>query len=241
MIEPTTDSSDLGQVENKSNEQIFEFIWQFSYDSVFQLSRIDFPFNYGDSLIKKEDWIHDRLFIDLPYTFYLLKGHNFNFHYRGDYGDKSTLSWIYPNDSLMLDYLFERSNGAWTLKEIKTNRLLEKSESGVPYFLLNFFRDSVYQISHIKFPVEINTWTDSPDEDFKDTTFFVQQNDWSYLKAYVEEARFPMLRFNWNSLDIYGSKIILFVGGNANGIHVKYYLEIIDDVWTLIRLEDDSN
>lgn len=239
-IEFQKDTTGLVQIKNKPKEQIIDFIWKFSSDSAFQLSRIDFPLKSNDTLIDKTEWKHNRQFIDLEYTFYLLKGQVNNFSYDSDFGDECIISW-FSRDSLMQDFYFLRDNSEWNLKEIKSNPLTIDSDNGLSFFLSKYFADSSFQIKHTNFPLNLNTWVDTDEEDFKDTTFLINQNDWVFISKYHGLDRFPLVRFNWNAFEDYGNRIVLFVGGNDNGIHVDYHFEKLDSEWILKRLDDDSN
>ena len=220
-------------------ENIFNFMWKFSADSSFQKSRIDFPIKLGDSIINEGDWQHDRQFIDLPYTFYLFEGHDFNFGYNKDFGDNAIISWIYPKDNLMIDYIFNRIDNFWHLIDLKVDTL-EITKNEIPSNISKFFSDSIFQKTHIKYPLELNTWI-GDNFDSKDTTFLIQRNDLDLIQRYKDESRFPLFRLNNAHLDSYISKFTLFLGGNDNGYHIEYFFENIEKEWILTRLDDKSN
>ena len=234
------DTTEKAKTTDIPSENILDFIWKFSDDSDFQVSRIDFPLKLGDSLINKPDWQHDRQFIDLEYTFYLFKGHDFNFGYSRDFGNKAILSWVHPIDSNVIDYVFNRINSTWRLAELNSRRFERESLNDIPVFISSFFTDTVFHKSHIKYPLEYNTWI-GDEMDSKDTTYIIERKDINLIQRYKGEIRFPLFSLNGVSLDDYDSKFILFLGGNDNGYHVRYYFEKIDNEWILTKMNDDSN
>jgi hypothetical protein len=249
----TVKQSEQDKLEDKTNvdisedsrkaqtppESIFDFIWKFSGDSSFQKTRIDFPLALGDSTINKSEWQHDRQFIDLPYTFYLFKGHDYRFGYNQDFGDNAIISWIYPKDSLKLDYIFNRIDNLWRLTDLKAE-MLGLDENEIPFYISQFFYDSVFQKSHIKYPLELNTWI-GDEIDSKDTTFLIERNELNLIQRYKGEPRFPLFRLDNANLDTYGSMFTILLGGNDNGYHIEYFFEKLDNEWILTRLDDDSN
>lgn len=234
------DTTEMEKTTDIPPENIIDFIWKFSDNSDFQVSRIDFPLKLSDSLINKQDWQHDRQFIDLEYTFYLFKGHEFNFGYSQDFGGKAILSWVYPFDSIVIDYVFNRINSTWRLTGLNLKQFESESINDIPFFISRFFNDTVFHKSHIKYPLEYSTWI-GDEMDSKDTTYLIEKKDINLIQRYKGETRFPLFSLNGVTLNDYDSKFILFLGGNDNGYHIRYYFEKINSEWILTKMNDDSN
>jgi hypothetical protein len=237
-------ANSLANKINNEKELFYTFIDQFSTDSEFQLDRIRFPLSLQtqkeNSSIEKIDWEHDYLYAPLQYSTYIINAFNFTFDYNMDFGDKAIFSWIYPSLNQEKGYYFERENGEWYLSKIVYSPLAINSQEDFIPFLKKFMSDSTFQLSRVKFPIELKTWYDSDEEEFADTTYVLNQSDWNFNSIYNGLDSLTNFVYSWDSNIRIKDEVRLFLGGVENGICVDYYFKIIDNKWYLIKKSDES-
>lgn len=234
----------LTTTKQEDNEMIFDFYHRFSTDNEFQLTRIKFPLTILKDnktvIVEKKDWKHDDLFFSLGYTTQILDSRSNTIDYRTDFGDKAIFSWIYPLLQKQKDYYFIREKCQWYLSKIVINDQNSEDPNSFIQFLQKFMNDSIFQVSRIKFPIKIDTWT-GDEEEARDTTYLVKQSNWRFFSIYNGIDSLTNFSNNWNSSIKPTNQLTLFLGGVENGISVKYYFQRINNTWYLVRLEDDSD
>jgi hypothetical protein len=245
-----SDSKNLSNIEtlpttkNDSTELIFDFYSKFYSNTDFQINRIKFPLkvvmNNQISTVQKKDWKHDYLFSTLQYVTYITDFNNPGIDYSADYGDRSVFSWIYPSLNKKKDYYFIRENSQWHLEKIVINSQNSQEPESFIKFLQMFMNDSIFQISRIKFPIKISTWTGS-EEDSKDTTYLKQKSEWRFITLYNGLDSLTNFSNNWDSDIKDNNQFNIFIGGLGNGISVDYYFQKIENKWFFIELKDYSN
>jgi len=241
-----TDSKSTVISDSSNENSIFDFYNKFASKNDFQLTRIKFPLQvdtYGKkSIVFKEDWVHDSLFINLEYITHIYDSFDKNFYWDEDPGNKASFSWMSPLKGEKKDYLFIKENGKWFLSQIVTTKLSSKDPESFLPFLIKFMTDSIYQVSRVKFPIKIKIYSES-DEDSadKDTAIEFSKLSWHYITINDGLKHLTNFTNSWNS-DIKEDKLKkIYLGGVDNGILINYYFEKISEKWYLVNLEDLSN
>ena len=107
------------------SEDFNSFIFEFSTDSVFQISRIHFPLEKititndliddTSSTIQKSDWKHSYLFINSSSRTQIYD----NFEKKLSDTDERILSFLGIENGLQVYYFFKRLSGKWFLVKIE--------------------------------------------------------------------------------------------------------------------------
>jgi len=239
-------SDSIINLYDDSVEYLSSFFSDFAFDHDYQLERIKFPIKIQimgkESMICKSDWKHDSLFMKLEYSTYIINSHDVSIDMFKCVSDKSSFSWIYPDQNKKKDYFFIRENGKWYLSHIRVVNLHDINTEDFISFLKKFMSDSLYQVSRVKFPINktILTYSDKV-EDFVDTIRTFNQSDWSFLSINKGLEYLTNYSCSWNT-DIKESKEMqLVVVGVGNGINIHLFFSKIDRSWFLIKFTDYSD
>lgn len=103
-------------------------------------------------------------------------------------------------------------------------------------FAKRFTTDSVFQINHIKFPLEdVSIELDEENND-NTSTSYIKKSEWKYYS-------FPDTIYDGIKLEhpIDTTNFTYTELGVDTGVRIDYYFEKIGTQWLLIKIEDSSN
>lgn len=225
------------------NESFEDFIYVFATDTAFQLSRIVFPLPYYEEdnpiKINKKDWEHDALFIKQSY-YTLLLDNEMEMEHNNDSSHHSVqVEWIYLNTHKVKKYYFERTNGRWKLEAINLRPILKSKRTDFVEFYVQFAADSIYQLQHIKEPLEFVT-TD-PDDDFSiiETTLDVAQ--WFAFKPALPDTILTNITYGKESPENSQGKILQLKGIGNGFLNTLFFRRRTSGRWEMYKFEDTSN
>jgi hypothetical protein len=225
--------SNIEPAEKIVEETFLGFFNNFMWDRDFQRSHVFFPIKKNGVAIRdSSDWVHLPFYTIKPFMPILLL--DSSDHPKISYKKGSTLVSILSfKANEATKYTFQRDSLSWDLTSIQTSDLYAVPDSKFIKFLINFSSDSLYQKSHIKFPLSYD-YADA-DKDFETINSTITMNDWRFIDfgKNIEGLFYP----NVISTDPCRK---IFLQGIENGIHVRYTFCQKNKVWNLVRLEDYS-
>lgn len=222
-----------------------DFIYNFSYDSVFQVYSIKFPlvlnsFN-KNTYIQKNEWKYLPLFS------------NTSIGEEGLILYNDTSAFGLPRDTSIYEYTvsllnskilknlnFTRQGNSWFLESINEIPFEMAQDDFIP-FLFNFANDSVFQHNSIIFPLKCIFFG----EESEDGTSEYIPKEYSVSKKEYQTDTYLKKRFAYNiPLDIIyterRSKFRQIRVFNQGGLHIRYMFEKQNNKWYLIKYEDTS-
>jgi len=182
--------------------------------------------------IKAENWKSDDIHPEKEYVFEFgnenMQGIGWN---SEDRKKKKHLTKYSAKNSTVTDYLFEKIDCKWFLTSITTQNIEAYTNNKFLVFLYNFSTDSVFRVSHIRFPLKIGYLT----EDFSDMEKFVSIED-APKYDFFNQGEIIFLHDGHFS----NSTIKIFYAGTNNGINGFYVFEFINGTWLLTEDNDFS-
>lgn len=131
-----------------------------------------------------------------------------------------------------LKYKFEKIDSKWTFSGSNTISINSLSEMKFVDFLMKFSKDSIYQKSHILFPLEDY----SLDDDYQTISQKIEKEKWNHFNL-VEEIESLLFLANIDSDNNFRN---IYYRGIGNGILVKLTFKRLNNEWFLIKTEDYS-
>jgi hypothetical protein len=131
-----------------------------------------------------------------------------------------------------LKYKFENIDNKWTFSGSNTISINSLSEKKFVDFLMKFSKDSIYQKSHILFPLEDY----SLDDDYETISQKIEKEKWNHFNL-VEEIESLLFLAN---IDSNNNVRNIYYRGNDNGILVKLTFKRVNSEWFLVKTEDYS-
>lgn len=146
--------------------------------------------------------------------------------------DKQDLIVIDFKKDKNLKYKFEKINQKWMFlgsSDISINNLSEKKFVD---FLMKFSKDSIYQKTHILFPLEDY----SLDDDYQTISQKIEKEKWNHFNV-IKEIESLLFLANIDSNNNFRN---IYYRGNDNGILVKLTFKRVNNEWFLVKTEDYS-
>ena len=218
-----------------------DFIYSFAADSDLQIKRIIFPLPYydGDGVVrlKKEDWVHDSLFVNNNF-YTLLFDTEAAMDSIDSLSSKSVqLEWYILDEKKVKKYYFERINEMWYLEAINLREIEDSKGEDFFDFYTQFSRDSIFQSERIKQPLLFTTI--DPDDDFSILETQLETGQWFAFQPPMPKDRLFNINYGQNSQDLSSQKIIVFRGiGNGFFNALSFVRE--RGKWRLYKFEDTS-
>ena len=105
-------------------------------------------------------------------------------------------------------------------------------------FLKTFSRDSIFQVSRVKFPLLTNEWVD-PETGMIEK--LISKSRYTKLDfTYPEDAMTRELDRYTQKINVSGNKCVVKIRGFDNGIHTDFFFEKLNGKWILISWDDQS-
>lgn len=131
-----------------------------------------------------------------------------------------------------LKYKFENIDNKWTFSGSNTISINSLSEKEFVDFLMKFSKDSIYQKSHILFPLEDY----SLDDDYQTISQKIEKEKWNHFNL-IEEIESLLFLANIDSNNNFRN---IYYRGIGNGILVKLTFKRVNNEWFLVKTEDYS-
>lgn len=105
-------------------------------------------------------------------------------------------------------------------------------------FLERFSKDSVFQVSRVKFPLKTSVWED-PEVGMVEK--LINKTEYTTLDlTYPDDAMTREFDKYTQKINLQGNKCVIEIRGYDNGIYSDLFFEKINGKWTLISCEDHS-
>ena len=146
--------------------------------------------------------------------------------------DKQDLIIIDFKKTKNLKYKFEKINQKWMFSGSSAISINNLSEKKFVDFLKKFSKDSIYQKSHILFPLEDY----SLDDDYQTISQKIEKEKWNHFNV-IEEIESLLFLANIDSNNNFRN---IYYRGIGNGILVKLTFKRVNNEWFLVKTEDYS-
>ena len=139
----------------RSADELFnDFIFSFSNNPRFQLSRINFPLPVyeNDRLVSDlvyKDWEYTHLHLDEEFYATLLDNEQQLSLEKDTTINHVSLEWLDLVSEKVRRYMFDRINGQWKMTALENMSLSHYPEAGFFRFYQHFVTDSLFQRNHV--------------------------------------------------------------------------------------------
>lgn len=228
-------------VPTLADELFDDFIFNYASDTVLQKQRTVFPLPYykGNTPLKiaEQDWKHDCLFTQQNY-YTLLFDREDQMDAVGDTSLTSVqVEWIYLKTHQVKRYYFERKQGMWMLEAINLRQIEKDGNENFVEFYTRFAADSVYQLNHVRHPLQFVTI--DPDDEFSILETTLDASQWMAFRPVLPLEKLTNINYGQENSDLSTSKI-LKVNGIGNGYSNIFYFRKRKGEWELYKFEDTS-
>ncbi|UKN01977.1 DUF4348 domain-containing protein [Paracrocinitomix mangrovi] len=226
-----TEQSIIDSTLEDDGQTFGQFFNDFIWDREGQQNHIEYPIQQGDKLITfPEDWEYEPFFTQRSYVPVLNSDDKHSRSLKTEEEDV-TVSFIYFLTEEAQNYYFTKYSGEWMLRKIDRTPLNQINDARFIDFITQFSLDSVYQISHIQFPLPDHY----PDDEYANVEDTLYQDEWKYFNMLEEIEGLMYYNEPTNSNIRY-----INYNGVENGISLHYTFERIDNEWKLVMIEDFS-
>lgn len=210
---------------NKKNSTVsidttsfMEFFESFIFDKRLQISNKDNSIDYN--FFSSKDFVA------------YLNSDTLSVFEEKNLSDKQDLIILDFKKGKNLKYKFEKIDNKWTFSDSNTISINNLSEKKFVDFLVKFSKDSIYQKSHILFPLEDY----SLDDDYEIISQKIEKEKWSHFNL-VEEIESLLFFENIDSNNVFRN---IYYRGIGNGILIKLTFKRVNNDWFLVKTEDYS-
>lgn len=238
---PKVDSDSNGQetileIDSQPDQTFNDFILRFGFNPEFQKLRTKFPLEFvnleSKSLITKNSWTHDKLFVELEAVTDISNGLKID-----DKSDERVFSWIKTQSGTSKNYYFKRDNDQWFLLRIKIIKdSVDENKEDFYSFLGKFCKDSVFQKQRIHFPLDMNYL----DDDYNTVKENWNQEKWKFSRIYYYCDSISNLYYDFQRTFKDTDQRILIIQGVENGINEQLTFERINGLWIMTKYENYS-
>jgi hypothetical protein len=218
----------------KDDTSFLDFFEKFMWDNEFQKSRVLFPIQQnGKEINTAEEWNYLPFYTQCEYI-PTVTSDTSNLFEKNENPESTEMFLIDFKKEMAEKFAFKKVNKKWYLTRSGKATFATLPDSEFIAFLINFSKDSIFQLNHITFPLS-ESFADS-EKDYEIVTTEIKSTDWEYWKL-TDDPNKLMVLSNIQKGNNYRT---LFFRGVENGISVKYTFKKINKTWKLIRLEDYS-
>lgn len=224
---------DSNKIDN-GQRSFMDFFEKFMWNDEYQKDRINFPIQFDNKTIESsKKWNHLKFYTADSYIPILCYDTLTVYDY--DY-ELDSLKMIVANvNSGMTNiYFFKWLNSDWTLINIKSSTIDKLSEIEFINFIIKFSNDTIFQKTHIKFPLS-HAYADA-DLDYETVNDTLTKDKWKHVRLTNDLNNLMILDFNI----IKNNYRNIYYRGVENGIQMRYFFNKIDNEWKLIKIEDFS-
>ncbi|TGX79863.1 DUF4348 domain-containing protein [Palleniella muris] len=221
----------------KAADELFDdFIFNFAANKRLQQERIIFPLHhevYGTmSSIGKKDWKMDHFFMNQG--FYTMVVGNMKELRRAQDTKVAhvVLEKIFLAERYVKQYVFDRVDGLWRLRKLRTEDMAENKNGDFYLFYDKFVNDSTFRHEALSETMEFSG--PDPDDDFSRMEGSIMPEQWSMFAP--ELPREMIYNIIYGSLPKYGDQRILVVRGIANGFETELTFKKTKDGFMLVKL-----
>ena len=219
-----------------ADELFDDFIFNFASNQRLQRERIVFPLLVSSGAkqeyVEASEWKMEHFFIHQgQYTLM------FDSEEQMELVKDTTVSHvviekIFLDDDFVRQYLFDRNDGRWMLREIRNQTLLRNPNASFIVFYHQFATDSLFQRESLA--EEIVFQGPDPDDDFERLDGVITPDFWD---AFAPELPQSML-FNvvYSPQNPASTQKIFVVRGISNGLEQELTFKQQNGVWKLVKL-----
>lgn len=211
-----------------------DFFENFMWDKEFQKSRVVFPFKQNSrNILASDNWKHISFYTQSSHI-PILNSDTLSLFDKDIKALDIKMSIIDFERSSLDRYGFKKIDNKWFLTGFANSPIKDVPDLEFINFINEFSRDSVFQISHMSFPL-LEAFADA-DNNYETTTRAIKREDWRFRKMTEDINKLLIL----SDIDLESRYRNIFFRGVENGIWMRYTFEKINGDWKLIKIEDYS-
>ncbi len=233
QIKTVSESTEI--ISDLKSEKFMEFFEKFMWDTLFQQERIKYPLTINNITIGNINfWKHIPFYIGKSYM-PILNNDTITIWDKDNLHQQAVISILKFEDNTTTNYNFEQLYNGWHLTSIKKDSAATIADFQFLKFIKDFSKDSLFQISHVKFPFP-NIYIDWELDDPSEVCDSIQYKDWRHMNLIKDLDDLFIIQTDTNTL--YRS---IYLRGIDNGISIEYHFERINGNWNFVKVEDYSS
>lgn len=224
-----------------ADASFIDFLYYFTSDQDFQLSRIVFPVSfYNDTTVSRltaDQWEFDPMFdSDQLYTVIFDKEEELELE-NSSSSSSVQIDWIYLSDFHIKRYYFELKNDQWFLEAVNKEKMTRSSSLGENFydFYVRFASDTVFQSKRLSKPLLFATV--DPEDEFSVLETTLEPGQWFAFRPPMPLSKLSNIRYGQSDTEQSNTKIVEFKG-MGNGFSNTLYFRRINGKWVLQKFED---
>ncbi|HCE47980.1 MAG TPA: hypothetical protein DEQ84_04900 [Prevotellaceae bacterium] len=250
IVESPNDSSESEQPESvdtvesvtevpKAADEYFnDFIYSFTNNKAYQMSRIVFPLlcvrNGKTTYLQKKQWRFSRFHMKYPvYTLFFDKRSSLNLEKSKEITEVKMEQFNMLTGEVRT-YGFNKIAGQWKMTRIEDNPLSKYGDCAFIDFYQQFATDSAFQMAHVK-PM-LSILMESPEDEFEKIDGVIEAEQWPSFCPELPADVFTNIDYG-QSMSL-GNRRIVVLEGTSNGYISMLFFVKEDGEWMLQRFEN---
>ena len=250
IIEFPNDSSEVEQLDSvvteesvtevpKAADEYFnDFIYSFTNNKAYQLSRIVFPLpcirNGKTTYLQKKQWRFSRFHMKYPvYTLFFDKRSSLNLE-KSKRITSVKMEQFNMAEEKVRTCSFNKVANQWKMTRIEDNPLSKYGDCVFIEFYQQFATDSAFQLAHVK-PM-LSILMESPEDEFEKIDGVIEAEQWPAFCPELPADVFTNIDYG-QSKNL-GNHRIVVLEGSSNGYISLLFFEKEDGEWMLQRFEN---
>lgn len=220
----------------KAADELFDdFIFNFASNRKLQMERIIFPLTSyqgtKQTKITREQWKMDYFFMRQGYYTLLFDNEQHMEVVKDTRLTTAVVEKIYFNTNSIIQYMFQRPQGAWVLTSIHTIPISQSPNASFLDFYQHFANDKEFQTKSIAATVKFVG--PDPDDDFSQMEGILTPDTW---EAFAPELPGRMLyNITYGTPFKDGNQKIFVLRGIANGLEMEMVFKRKGNGWKLTK------
>ncbi len=221
----------------KAADELFDdFIFNFAVNKKLQKERILFPLltvnGEKREKIEKSKWRMDNFFMRQGYYTLLFDNEAHMEVVKDTTISHAVLERVYFNTSSVIQYIFDRPQGAWLLTAINTIPISKSNNASFLTFYHQFATDPEFQMEHLA--SEVKFVGQDPDDDFSMMEGIITPDTWGAFAPELPKKMIYNIIYGRPKKE--GNTKLFVLRGIANGLEVEMSFKRKDGKWMLTKL-----
>lgn len=224
----------------KAADELFDdFFFNFAGNRKLQIQRIAFPLTVKrdgevEQRLEKQQWHVDHFFIPQEYYTLILDNRKQMNLVKDTAVSHVVVEKINLHTHHVKQYVFNRDNGLWMLKEICHLSIAHNHNASFLTFYEKFSTDSLFQIESMDESVVFSA--PDPDDDFNTLTGTIEPEQWPMFKpSFIPTGVIYNIIYGKQPKE--SKKKIFMVRGIANGLEMEMVFEQKEGHWKLVKFD----
>ena len=226
------------EVPKAADEYFNDFIYSFTNNKAYQMSRIVFPLpcvsNGKTTYLQKKQWRFSRFHMKYPvYTLFFDKRSSLHLEKSKKITCVKMEQFNMAKEKVRT-YSFNKVANQWKMTHIEDNPLSRYGDCAFIEFYQQFATDSAFQLAHVK-PM-LSILMESPEDEFEKIDGVIEAEQWPSFCPELPSGEFTNIDYG-QSKNL-GNRRLVVLEGTSNGYISLLFFEKEDGEWMLQRFEN---